>query len=178
MPTYEYICNACQHEFESFHSIKAPPISVCPKCKKRKVARKLGIGGAVIFKGGGFYETDYRSESYKKGESASRESTEGSATASTPSNAPASTAPAKDAKPDSASSKATPAAAAPMTPVAGATPASAAPPTKPEASAAKLASAREATHPSRIGRGHGNIVQSAAKANSGKKPAPRCKRPK
>ena len=67
MPTYEYICRACGHEFEEFQSIKADPIAVCPKCRKRKVERKIGIGGAVIFKGGGFYETDYRSESYEKG---------------------------------------------------------------------------------------------------------------
>ena len=62
MPTYEYICRACGHEFEEFQSIKADPIAVCPKCRRKKVERKIGIGGAVIFKGGGFYETDYRSE--------------------------------------------------------------------------------------------------------------------
>jgi putative FmdB family regulatory protein len=74
MPTYEYICRACGHEFEEFHSIKADPISVCPKCRKKKVERKIGIGGAVIFKGGGFYETDYRSESYKSGADAEKKS--------------------------------------------------------------------------------------------------------
>jgi putative FmdB family regulatory protein len=58
MPTYEYICRACGHEFEEFHSIKADPIAICPKCRKKKVERKIGIGGAVIFKGGGFYKTD------------------------------------------------------------------------------------------------------------------------
>lgn len=67
MPTYEYACRACGHEFEVFHSIMADPISVCPKCRKKKVERMIGTGGAVIFKGGGFYETDYRSESYKAG---------------------------------------------------------------------------------------------------------------
>jgi putative FmdB family regulatory protein len=72
MPTYEYICRACGHEFEEFQSIKADPIAVCPKCRKKKVERKIGIGGAVIFKGGGFYETDYRSQSYKSGEEAEK----------------------------------------------------------------------------------------------------------
>ena len=67
MPTYEYICKACAHEFEEFQSIKADPIRVCPNCGKKKVDRKISMGGAVIFKGGGFYETDYRSESYKAG---------------------------------------------------------------------------------------------------------------
>lgn len=73
MPTYEYACRACGHEFEQFQSITAEPVRVCPSCRRRKVERKIGIGGAVIFKGGGFYETDYRSESWKKGEEASKE---------------------------------------------------------------------------------------------------------
>ena len=67
MPTYEYICRACGHEFEEFHSILAAPILACPSCRKKKVERKISGGGAVIFKGGGFYETDYRSESYRSG---------------------------------------------------------------------------------------------------------------
>jgi len=78
MPTYEYICRACGHEFEEFQSIKADPIAVCPKCRKKKVERKIGMGGAVIFKGGGFYETDYRSESYRSGADAEKKSAEGS----------------------------------------------------------------------------------------------------
>jgi putative FmdB family regulatory protein len=78
MPTYEYICRACGHEFEEFQSIKADPIAVCPKCRKKKVERKIGMGGAVIFKGGGFYETDYRSESYRSGAEAEKKSAEGS----------------------------------------------------------------------------------------------------
>ena len=76
MPTYEYACRACGHEFEEFQSIKADPIAVCPKCRKKKVERKIGLGGAVIFKGGGFYETDYRSESYKSGEEAAKKANE------------------------------------------------------------------------------------------------------
>ena len=76
MPTYEYICRACEHEFEEFQSIKADPIKVCPKCRKKKVERKISTGGAVIFKGGGFYETDYRSEGYKSAADADKKATE------------------------------------------------------------------------------------------------------
>jgi putative FmdB family regulatory protein len=65
MPTYEYACSGCGHQFEEFQSIKAKPITVCPKCKKRKVKRLISSGAGFIFKGSGFYETDYRSESYK-----------------------------------------------------------------------------------------------------------------
>lgn len=66
MPTYEYICGVCDHEFEAFQSITAKPLRDCPECGKKKVKRKIGTGAGIIFKGGGFYETDYRSESYKK----------------------------------------------------------------------------------------------------------------
>lgn len=65
MPTYEYRCKACGHEFEEFQSITAPVLKKCPSCAKAKLERLIGIGSAVMFKGGGFYETDYRSESYK-----------------------------------------------------------------------------------------------------------------
>ncbi len=90
MPTYEYACRACGHEFEVFHSIMADPISVCPKCRKKKVERMIGTGGAVIFKGGGFYETDYRSESYKAGadaDSKAAKPSESSASAASETNA-------------------------------------------------------------------------------------------
>ena len=66
MPTYDYICDACEHEFEAFESIKADPQKTCPNCQQDTLRRKLGPGAAVIFKGSGFYQTDYRSESYKK----------------------------------------------------------------------------------------------------------------
>jgi len=65
MPTYDYRCKACGHEFEEFQSITAPVLKKCPSCAKAKLERLIGIGSAVMFKGGGFYETDYRSESYK-----------------------------------------------------------------------------------------------------------------
>ena len=64
MPTYEYECDACGHAFEEFQSMTDAPISKCPKCGKKKVRRLIGRGGAVIFKGSGFYTTDYRSAEY------------------------------------------------------------------------------------------------------------------
>lgn len=66
MPTYEYVCNECEHEFEVFQSITAPVKRKCPKCKTLSLERLIGTGAGVIFKGSGFYETDYRSDSYKK----------------------------------------------------------------------------------------------------------------
>lgn len=66
MPTYDYRCNACGHEFEAFQSITAPVMRKCPACGKPKLERLIGAGAGIIFKGGGFYETDYRSESYRK----------------------------------------------------------------------------------------------------------------
>jgi putative FmdB family regulatory protein len=66
MPTYEYRCTACKHEFEQFQSMKDKPLRTCPACKKAKLERLIGTGGAIIFKGSGFYQTDYRSEGYKK----------------------------------------------------------------------------------------------------------------
>ena len=66
MPTHEYVCEGCGYEFERFESITARPLRSCPKCGKKKVKRLIGTGAAIIFKGSGFYQTDYRSESYKK----------------------------------------------------------------------------------------------------------------
>jgi putative FmdB family regulatory protein len=65
MPTYEYECENCGHHFEEFQSIKAKPLKKCPACGKSKLNRLIGTGSAVIFKGSGFYQTDYRSDSYK-----------------------------------------------------------------------------------------------------------------
>lgn len=77
MPTYEYICNGCGHEFELFQSMRDPVKRKCPKCAKPKLERLIGTGAAVIFKGSGFYETDYRSDSYKKSAEAETKSTSG-----------------------------------------------------------------------------------------------------
>ncbi len=73
MPTYDYICENCGHEFEQFQSITARPLRKCPKCKKNSLNRLIGAGAAVIFKGSGFYETDYRSESYKEAQKKEKE---------------------------------------------------------------------------------------------------------
>lgn len=66
MPTYEYVCDACDHSFEEFQSITAEPLRKCPACGKNKLRRLIGPGAALLFKGSGFYCTDYRSESYRK----------------------------------------------------------------------------------------------------------------
>ena len=66
MPTYEYVCAQCGHEFEEFQSITAKPLRKCPQCKKLSLKRLIGTGAGIIFKGSGFYETDYRSDNYKK----------------------------------------------------------------------------------------------------------------
>ena len=66
MPTYDYKCSACSHEFEQFQSMKDKALRKCPKCGKPALERLIGTGGAIIFKGSGFYQTDYRSDSYKK----------------------------------------------------------------------------------------------------------------
>lgn len=67
MPTYEYQCDACEHNFDEFQSMSEKPLKKCPKCGKSKLRRVFGTGAAVLFKGSGFYQTDYRSESYKAG---------------------------------------------------------------------------------------------------------------
>lgn len=65
MPTYEYECESCSHRFEKFQSMTEVPLSSCPSCGG-KVRRLIGLGGGILFKGSGFYQTDYRSENYKK----------------------------------------------------------------------------------------------------------------
>lgn len=67
MPTYDYKCLSCHHQFEEFQSIKAAPLKKCPQCGK-KVERLISGGGALLLKGTGFYQTDYRSNSYKEGQ--------------------------------------------------------------------------------------------------------------
>ena len=97
MPTYDYECDACGHRFELYQSISADPERKCPECKKLKLRRLIGTGAAVVFKGSGFYQTDYRSDSYKKSaaadsgsSSSGSSSTEKPSSEKTPSEKPAS----------------------------------------------------------------------------------------
>ena len=74
MPTYDYVCDACNHQFEEFQSITAVALKKCPKCRKQKLRRLIGAGAAIVFRGTGFYSTDHRSASYKKGAAADKAS--------------------------------------------------------------------------------------------------------
>lgn len=65
MPTYDYICDGCGHKFEHFQSMTSAILKKCPQCNKAKLRRLIGSGAGVIFKGSGFYATDYRSDNYK-----------------------------------------------------------------------------------------------------------------
>lgn len=76
MPTYDYQCDACGHEMELFQGINDPIKKKCPECGKNKLRRLFGSGAAVVFKGSGFYQTDYRSESYKKAAEADKPKSE------------------------------------------------------------------------------------------------------
>ena len=97
MPTYDYECDACGHEMELFQGIKDPVKKKCPECGKNKLRRLFGTGGAIVFKGSGFYQTDYRSESYKKGEKAAKDATKKTSETKT--------SESKGAKPPSSSKK-------------------------------------------------------------------------
>jgi putative FmdB family regulatory protein len=74
MPTYDYQCRSCHHAWEQFQSITAKPEKRCPECGKLSAKRVIGPGAAILFKGSGFYITDYRSESYKKGAESAKKS--------------------------------------------------------------------------------------------------------
>lgn len=74
MPTYDYRCGACEHVWEEFQSIKAEPTKKCPSCGKKKAVRLIGAGAGLIFRGSGFYLTDYRSDAYKKSAEADKAS--------------------------------------------------------------------------------------------------------
>jgi putative FmdB family regulatory protein len=79
MPTYEYQCDACAHNFDELQSFSDQPLKKCPKCGKSKLRRIIGAGAGVIFKGSGFYQTDYRSDSYKNAAKADQDSAKSSA---------------------------------------------------------------------------------------------------
>jgi len=103
MPTYSYKCTDCGHDFERFQSITAGPIRKCPNCGKLQARRLLGTGSGILFKGSGFYQTDYRSSTYRK----SAEGDKGPSTKkdkdspSTASTSTTSTTPAADTPPKS-----------------------------------------------------------------------------
>ena len=78
MPTYDYECEACKNTWDEFKPMSAKPTKKCPKCGKAKAKRKIGAGAGIIFKGSGFYQTDYRSDSYKKSADADSKSQSGS----------------------------------------------------------------------------------------------------
>src|SRR6516225_3745700 len=77
MPTYDYVCESCEHTWEEFQPITSKPTKKCPECGKTKAKRKIGPGAGIIFKGSGFYQTDYRSDSYKKAADADSKSQKG-----------------------------------------------------------------------------------------------------
>lgn len=76
MPTYDYQCKKCDHTWEEFQSITAKPTKKCPECGKQQAQRVIGPGAGIIFKGSGFYQTDYRSSSYKKDAAADKKASE------------------------------------------------------------------------------------------------------
>jgi putative FmdB family regulatory protein len=87
MPTYDYECEKCGHEFEAFHSMKEPSIEDCPECKAKKSVRRLiGSGAGIIFKGTGFYETDYKRKSSPGSISESNSSSESKSSGSSKTN--------------------------------------------------------------------------------------------
>ena len=73
MPTYEYVCTKCGHAMEAFQSMKDAPLKKCPACAKAGLKRKVGGGAGLIFKGSGFYITDYKKKSPGKSEGGSGE---------------------------------------------------------------------------------------------------------
>ncbi len=112
MPTYDYKCKACDHRWELVQPMAASPVKACPHCGKRTAERLIGMGAAVLFKGSGFYQTDYRSESYKKAAEADSKSstpatTDASATTK-PAESAAATKPSEAAKPAEAPKPAAP----------------------------------------------------------------------
>jgi len=102
MPTYDYECDSCEHSFELFQSITEPVKRKCPRCGRKSLRRLFGTGAAILFKGSGFYQTDYRSESYRKGVEAEKKSADSGsgskASDSKPSDSKASDSKASDSK--------------------------------------------------------------------------------
>lgn len=80
MPTYEYECTSCKKGFDFFQKMTENPLQKCPSCGKNKLKKKIGMGAGIIFKGSGFYCTDYKSNSYKEGEKKSKSENSSSST--------------------------------------------------------------------------------------------------
>ena len=99
MPTYDYECDACGHTFEEFQNITADMLTKCPECGKKKLRRLFGTGAAIVFKGSGFYQTDYRSESYKKGADADKKKKDSGKKSDTSKTSTESSKPKTDPKP-------------------------------------------------------------------------------
>jgi len=120
MPTYEYQCDACGHRFEKFQSITAAPIKKCPQCGKSKVRRLIGTGAGLLFKGSGFYITDYRPDSYNQAAKADSSGSGGGGSGGESKNGeaakPAASSESKPATPAPAKAESKPAAAAPKKP--------------------------------------------------------------
>ena len=99
MPTYEYQCKKCGHRFEQFQSIKAEPLTACPKAGcPGQVKRLIGTGGGLLFRGSGFYATDYRSDSYKQAAKADKGPSPDSKSSSDAAGTKSETKPAKTVK--------------------------------------------------------------------------------
>ena len=103
MPTYDYLCKACGERLELYQSMSEAPKRKCPKCARMSLERQIGAGAGFLFKGGGFYQTDYRSESWKAGEkkeSGATASDGGGAKAETPAAKPAEPPPKAEPRPE------------------------------------------------------------------------------
>jgi putative FmdB family regulatory protein len=105
MPTYDYQCQACGHSWELFQSMNDDPEKSCPKCKKRKAKRLLGVGAGLIFKGTGFYETDYKNKSGGEKKEGSSDSDSGSSDSSKSSDSGKSSESSKSSDSKSSSTK-------------------------------------------------------------------------
>src|SRR5438874_1080268 len=105
MPTYEYVCDGCGHKFDEFQSMKDDALKTCPQCQEDKLRRLFGIGAAILFKGSGFYQTDYRSASYQAGAKSEESASKPAAEKSGGTDKSSATAPSAAPKNDAASGK-------------------------------------------------------------------------
>ena len=104
MPTYDYVCRSCDHAFELFQQMSDSVKKKCPECGALKLERLIGTGAGVLFKGSGFYETDYRSDSYKKAADAEKSAASGTSDKKADAKKKPDAAAAKPTKPETSSS--------------------------------------------------------------------------